>query len=528
VRLHSFLPIALCSALALPLAAQTPATTTAAPVAKSAQSAQSAPAAAPAANTPADSADFKPIPPETKSVTQHAGTFNGRSVHYTATAGNLLIRDESDHPTASIFYVAYTEDGADAATRPVTFFYNGGPGSSSIWLHMGSFGPVRVVTDSPKPTAGPPYQLVANDQSLLDQSDLVFIDAPATGFSRIVGKATLKDFASTDADIHAFDRFIVRFLTEFHRWNSPKYLFGESYGTTRSAGLVSSLAASGVQCNGVILLSSILNYGVRQPGYDTPYISYLPTYAAIAWYHKKVKRTGTMEDFVQQARAFARGPYAAALAQGNHLPPAEFDQTAARVAEFTGLSTRYVKESNLRINPWRFRKELLRDSDRTVGRYDARFLGLDADDAGESPEYDASETGVNGAFVSAFHDYLERELKLTTGDQYFVSGHGIIEVWEFKHVFQEEHYASADTGLDLAFAMRKNPRLRVFSSNGYFDLATPFFATEYDLAHLELPAELLPNITYGYYPSGHMVYLNTDALKQLRKDLGTFYSVGSK
>ena len=522
---YLFLPLALFTALTLTAVAQTTAPAAPATPAAKPPAASAAPAAADD-KKPAE--ESKPIPPETKSATSHTGVFNGHTIHYTATAGNLLIRDENDHPTASIFYVAYTADAADPATRPVTFFYNGGPGSSSIWLHMGSFGPVRVVTDSPKPTAGPPYQLVPNDQSLLDQSDLVFIDAPATGFSRIVGKAALKDLATTDADIHAFDRFIVRFLTETHRWNSPKYLFGESYGTLRSAGLVAALANDGVQCNGVILLSSILNYGVRQPGYDTAFISYLPTYAAIAWYHKKVPQTSTLADWVQQARVFARGPYASALAQGNRIPQAEFDQTAERVAAFTGLSSRYVKESNLRIYPGRFRKELLRDDALTLGRYDARFEGLDADAAGEEPEYDSSEAGISGAFVSSFHDYLERELKVTTGDQYFVSGHGIIDVWEFKHKFEDRQLASANTALDLAFAMRKNPRLRVFSANGYFDLATPFFATEFDLAHMELPAALTANITFGYYPSGHMVYLNTDALKHLRSDLGSFYSAGAK
>jgi len=473
--------------------------------------------------------EIKPIPPETASVTQHDGVFGGRTVHYTATAGNLLIHvgsgEESEKPDGSIFYVAYTEDGADPKTRPVTFLYNGGPGAASIWMHMGSFGPVRVVTDSPSPTAGPPYQLVANPESLLDQTDLVFIDAPLTGFSRAVGKGTLKDFTGTDPDIHAFDRFILRYLTQTHRWNSPKFLFGESYGTTRSAGLVAALQADGVQCNGVILLSSILNYGIRAPGYDTSYISYLPTYAAIAWYYNKVKHTGDFKDWVQSARLFARGPYAQALYAGNKLPSAEFDAMAAKIAAFTGLSEKYVKEADLRVAPARFRKELLRDDDRMIGRYDARFEGWDADSAGETPNSDASETAITGAFVALFHDYLDRELKFTTADTYFVAGPGVIDAWEFKHKAPDgDMQHAADTAMDLADTLRKNPKLRVFSANGYFDLATPFFATEFDLGHMQIPPQLVGNVQFGYYPSGHMVYLNTEALKQLRADLNSFYA----
>jgi len=467
-----------------------------------------------------------PIPPETTSVTAHEGVFGGRTVHYTATAGNLLIRDENDKPNGSIFYVAYTEDGADAARRPVTFLYTGGPGAATFWLHMGSFGPVRVVTDSPKPTAGPPYQLITNPESLLDQSDLVFIDAPLAGYSRAVGNGTLKDFAGTDQDIHAFDRFIVRYLTEYHRWNSPRFLFGESYGTTRSAGLVAALQADGVQCNGVILLSSILNYGIRTPGYDREFISYLPSYAAIAWYFHKVKHTGEMKDFVQQARVFARGPYAQALFAGDKLPPAEFDAMAQRVAEFTGLPVAYVKEAKLRVSPARFRKQLLRGEDeRILGRYDARFEGWDADAAGETPDSDPAETGISGAFIAQFHDYLEHELKFNTAEQYFTSAPGVIGAWEFKHHPADNggQQAAADTAVDLASAMRKNPKLKVFSANGYFDLATPFFATEYDLAHMQLPQELTGNVQLAYYPSGHMVYLNTEALKQFRADLDAFY-----
>ncbi|HMF53305.1 MAG TPA: hypothetical protein VK593_03075, partial [Edaphobacter sp.] len=261
-----------------------------------------------------------PVPPETTSVTKHDITLGGQAIHYTATAGNLLIRDDQDHPNASLFYVAYTQDGADVRSRPVTFFYNGGPGAATIWLHMGSFGPVRVLTQSPEASGPAPYTWVQNDSSLLDKSDLVFIDAPLCGFSRVVGKGTVKNFAGTDQDIQAFRRFIERYITVNQRWTSPKFLFGESYGTTRSAGLVAALQNDGVPFNGVILLSSILNYGIRNPGYDAESIGYFPSFSAIAYYYKKVKATGSLADWIQQAREFARGPYTQALAQGDRLP----------------------------------------------------------------------------------------------------------------------------------------------------------------------------------------------------------------
>jgi carboxypeptidase C (cathepsin A) len=332
-----------------------------------------------------------------------------------------------------------------------------------------------------------------------------------------------------DQDLRAFDRFIQRYLNLNQRWNSPKFLIGESYGTTRSAALADMLGNDGVQLNGVVLISSILNYGVRDGGYDTVYISNLPSYAAAAWYFNKIpNKPADLAAWVEQARVFAAGPYAQALFAGDNLSAAQLDSVAKEVSRLTGLSVDYVKETNLRISPTRFRKEVLREDRKTLGRYDMRFEGVDVDAAGESPSYDASDTGIIGAFVGTLHDYLERELKYESTDAYRPSAETILQ-WDWKHKptssspftpgrDQTQPYVAAD----LASAIRKNPHLKVFSANGYFDLATPFFATEFDLDHMGLEPALRGNVQFGYYPSGHMIYLNVDALRQLKDDLAAF------
>ena len=485
---------------------------------------------------PADENGEKPapIPPEKSSVTHHTMTLGGKQLAYTATAGTLLVRDQDDKPYGSIFYVAYTLDGAEAKSRPVSFLYNGGPGSATLWLHMGSFSPVRIETDSPKATAGPPFNLVENQESLLDKTDLVFIDAPLTGYSRAVGKGTAKDFAGVDQDLRAFDRFIMRYITINQRWNSPKFLIGESYGTTRSAALADMLGGDGIQLNGVVLISSILNYNIENPGSDMPYIGNLPSYAAAAWYFNKVQnKPKSLADWVQQAREFAAGPYATALFAGHNLSDADRDSVAKQVSHFTGLSVDYVKEANLRISPTRFRKEVLRDDRFTLGRYDMRFEGEDVDAAGENPTYDASDSGIGGAFISALHDYLQRELKYETTDSYNPSANTIGE-WDWHHRPTSGGFGRGGQQTapyvagDLAGAIRKNPHLKVFSANGYFDLATPFFITEYDLSHMQLPSELRGNVQFGYYPSGHMIYLNVEALHKLKADLAGFITSAVK
>ena len=486
---------------------------------------------------PSTAAEVLPIPPESSSVTEHELSLDGKALHYAATAGTLLIDDEEEKPYGSIFYVAYTLAGvSDTRTRPVTFLYNGGPGSASVPLHMASVGPVRVVTSSPEASGPAPYQLIPNQYSLLDKSDLVFVDAPGTGFSRPVGKATIRNFAGTDQDVQAFLKFIERYIGVNHRWNSPKFLFGESYGTTRSAALVDALENDGVAINGVVLMSTILNYFTLAPGSDAVFIGNLPTYAAIADHYEKVQHKGKdLTAFLNEVRAYARGPYAEALSQGHNLPAAQVDAVAAKLAGYTGLSQQFIKEANLRVSPVRFRKELMRDQRMILGRYDARFEGTDIDAAGENPGYDPSGTGVSGAFVTAFHDYLDRELKYTSKETYFPHGPNVNQIWDHTHHPPAAGGGGGGRGAapplrdayvagDLADAMRKDPNLKVFSVNGLFDLATPFFITEFDLSHMELEPKLRQNIQFAYYPSGHMIYLNVDALKQLKSDLATFYA----
>jgi carboxypeptidase C (cathepsin A) len=462
---------------------------------------------------------------EVRRVTHHQGVIGGHPLAYTATAGTLTIRDDEGKPTASMFYVAYTLGGA---RRPVTFFYNGGPGSSTLWLHMGSLSPVRVVTDSPQATHNAPFDLVANNDSLLDRSDLVFLDAVGAGYSRPLGDTKLAAFWGTDQDIDAFARGIERYLTLNDRWNSPKFLFGESYGTTRSAGLSYRLQHDGAQLNGVILLSSILNYGRRDPGFDQELINYLPSYAAAAAYHNRLASApGDVPAFLREVREWARGPYALALAKGQDLDDAERQSVARKMAAYTGLSPAYILQSDLRVTPSHFRKELLRDQRLTLGRYDDRFTGLDVDAVGEGPEYDPSDTGITGAFVAAFHHYLTSDLgyetELTYRPTFYQNGLS----WDFRHRSPGARGPGdvnmADVALDLSAAMRENPHLLLYSLNGIYDLATPFFGTEYDLGHMQLDPARRPNVRFAYYPSGHMVYLNPQALTQMKTNLARFY-----
>jgi carboxypeptidase C (cathepsin A) len=432
-----------------------------------------------------------------------------------------------------MFYVAYVADRAkDAPERPITFLFNGGPGSSSMWLHMGSFAPVRVETPTTTTEGPAPFRIVANSQSPIDRTDLIFIDAVGTGLSRTLGKAKGSDFWGVDPDIDAFAKAIQRYLTLNNRWNSPKYLLGESYGTLRAAGLVRTLQERGAQMNGVILLSSILNYGIRNPGYDQIYVAYLPSYAATAWYHNRLpNRPASLEPFLTEVREYARGPYLTALARGDDLPDAERATIAEQLSRYTGLSPAFLIRNNLRVDLGRFRKELLRDQNRTVGRLDARFLGIDVDAAGESPEYDAAEAAIGGAYVGALNSYLFGRLGFHTDLVYRPNFYPEIgKSWNQKHLAPgaERPMPAANTAIDLALAMRQNPHLQVLSLNGYYDLATPFGGVEYDLKHLRLDPALRKNIRFAYFESGHMIYIRPEALAPLKAELDRFWSESAR
>ena len=467
-----------------------------------------------------------PVPPEHGVVTRHSVRIGGRTISYKATAGTLLIKDDKGKPAVSFFYVAYTADNAKGGKRPVTFMFNGGPGSSSMWLHMGSFGPVRVANRGDQPIPPPPYATVANDDSLLDKTDLVFIDAPGTGYSQLVGAAKGKDFYGVDQDAAAFARFITRYVSDNQRWNSPKFLFGESYGTTRSAVLVRLLQEQGMEFNGVVLMSSILDFTVwANTGVDHAFIVDLPTEAAIAWYHNKVpNKPADIASFLAGVRQFATGDYAAALAKGDAITAAESDRIARQLSDYIGLSPTYIREANLRIDPSRFRKELLRDQRRTVGRLDGRFEGIDPDAAGETPDGDAASDAATGAYLASFNQYATTELKYTADRAYLPNNYAVINRgWDWKRVGERARIQSPYVGTDLADAMRRNPHLKVFSANGYYDLATPFFATEFDLGHLGLDPSIHRNIEFGFYASGHMIYFDVAALKRVKADLSRFY-----
>ncbi|MGC1303089.1 MAG: peptidase S10 [Caulobacteraceae bacterium] len=468
---------------------------------------------------------------EVAKTTHHVAEIGGKTIPYEATAGTLTIRDDEGKPVASMFYVAYVAEHHGPATRPVTFLFNGGPGSSSMWLHLGSLGPVRVQTNQPDPTPAAPYHLVANQSSLLDKTDLVFLDAIGTGLSRPLGDTKGEKFWGVDQDIDTFAWAISRYVTMNDRWNSPKFIFGESYGTPRAAGLSYLLQSQGMQLNGIVLLSSILNFGAEDAGYDQNDINYLPSYAATAWYHNRIQnRPADLAGFVQQARDFAHGPYAAALAKGDTISPAEEDQVAQKMGYFTGLSPEFIKRANLRVNLGRFRTELLRDQGDIIGRLDSRFKGTEPDTAGESADYDPISTQSIGPYLGLMNSYLRDELGYQTKLTYRPNYSQVISpAWDWRHQAPGMRRRSqvADLAIDLGTAMRQNPNLKVLSLNGYYDFATPFGGTEYDLSHMEINKTLQQNLSFKYYKSGHMVYLNPEELKLVKQDLVNFYDTAA-
>jgi carboxypeptidase C (cathepsin A) len=441
------------------------------------------------------------------------------------------VRNAKDEPEASIGYVAYTLRGGeagDAGRRPITFAYNGGPGSSSIWLHMGALGPRRVITVDAGPTPPAPYRLVDNAYSVIDKTDLVMIDPVGTGLSHAVGEAKDKDFWGTDPDIESVSRFIAQYISDNNRWNSPKYLLGESYGTTRSAGVVDWLQNNAnMNFNGVILVSVAMDLEAifDYPGNERTFPMFLPTLAAVAFYHHVLPhQPARLEPFLDEVRKYALGDYAAALLKGDALSDAERDAVAARLHEVTGLSVDYVKKANLRVREAQFAQELLRDRHQTVGRLDARFLGVAFDPLAEDSGYDPQSAAISAAFTATFMEYLHGDLKFGQGKTYYVENDTLGPLWDFKHKPANFFFPLpiANTGLDLAHALGYNPNLRVLVLNGYYDLATPFLGTETMINHLLLEPSLRSHIQMKYYQAGHMMYLYEQSLRELKSDVAAF------
>jgi carboxypeptidase C (cathepsin A) len=491
-----------------------------------------APAAKPAEKVdekaPPDRSSKEPPGPE-QSVTQHTVTIGGVLVAYTATAGTLIVRNEKDEPWASIGYVAYVRKGrAEPPQRPISFAYNGGPGSSSIWLHMGALGPRRVITSDAGATGPPPYRVVDNVYSLLDKTDLVMIDPVGTGISRAVGEAKDKDFWTVDADIESISRFIKQYVTDNARWNSPKYLIGESYGTTRSAGVVDYLQTrAGMAFNGVVLVSVALDLGAifAVPGNDRPYPFFLPSFAATAWYHKLLpNRPQELEPWLTEVRRFAAGEYAAALAEGDRISAERRADIIQKLHAYTGLSEQYLDLADLRFSENQFAQELLRGRRTTVGRLDSRFSGISFDPLAKEAEEDPQSAAITAAFTAALLDWYHEGLKFGRGKTYVVTA-DVWRIWDFRHKPPGAPIAFpslTNTGVDLAHAMAFNPNLRVLLLNGLYDLATPFFATESMVAQLHLDKSLRSHTEMKYYLAGHMMYAHEPSLKAFKADVADF------
>ncbi|HEY6449029.1 MAG TPA: peptidase S10 [Acidobacteriaceae bacterium] len=454
---------------------------------------------------------------------------DGKPLPDTALAATVAAaKDPNDAPpTARMFYVAYFKQDANPNQRPITFLYNGGPGSSTVWLHMGSFGPKHVVTEMDTHLPAAPYKLADNPESLLDVTDLVFIDMPGTGFGRLTGKDAGKAFWGIDEDGHAFGRFIQRFLSQYNRWNSPKYIFGESYGTTRSAVLSNLLENEyNIDLNGVILLSQIFNFTTDidgahgNPGIDLSYELALPTYAATALYHHKLPQDHPdLQAFLKEVEDFAMGPYAAALAKGTDLSDADKQAMAAKLHDYTGLPVDYLVRGDLRIAGGQFEKMLQDQSGMTTGRLDTRFSSPSMDPLAEYAEYDPQSAAIGSAYVSLFNQYVRNALKYGDGQTYLPEADFGGTEWDMKH---NGSSMSTNVSIDLAEAMTTNPRLKVLVNGGYYDLATPFYTAFYEDKHLPIADKLGSNIEYAWYESGHMVYVKDSCLKQLHDRVAQF------
>ena len=483
------------------------------------------------------SEDLLPDEPQDQlSITQHSITIDQKEIHYTVTAGTIVLKEEQEKGSksygekakASVFFVAYTLDNTgDTAKRPITFSFNGGPGSSSVWLHLGVLGPRCVETDQQGNLLQPPYRLIENQYSVLDQTDLVFIDPISTGFSRVVQGQEAKQFHGFKKDIESIGDFIRLYTTRYQRWTSPKFLIGESYGTTRAAGLSGYLQERhGLYLNGIMLISSVLDFQTIRfmNGNDLPYILYLPSFTATAWYHNLLDAE-LQVDFHQtlkEVEAFAVGEYTLALMKGKDLPEDERQEITRKLVRYTGLPIDYIERADLRVSIMRFCKELLRAQGKTVGRFDSRFTGLDRDSVGERFEYDPSYTNILGPYTATLNDYLRSQLKFESDLAYEILTDRV-HPWNYD-THQNQYVNVTDT---LRKAMTTNPYLKVFVASGYYDLATPYMATQYTFNHLGLDKSLQQNVSMSFYEAGHMMYVHQQSLIQLKKDLSCFIQLAN-
>lgn len=471
---------------------------------------------------PAPQAALQPTPEEPPVMTKHSVRFGSRTLNYTVTTGFMPIKNREGETEARIFYMAYTLDGApNPKNRPLMFSFNGGPGSASVWLHLGALGPKRVRMQDDGMMPAPPYELVDNEQTWLDQTDLVFIDPVGTGYSRAAKPELNQKFFSLRGDTESVGEFIRLYLSKNERWLSPLFLVGESYGTTRAASLASYLFEKGIAFNGIVLVSTVMNFQTLRfaDGNDLPYILIFPSYAATGWYHKKLSAdllSKPLPEVLREAESFAAGELSAALMKGDRMNQTENQSVIDKFARLTGLDKQFVENSNLRVKLDRFNKELLRAQKRTTGRLDSRFVGINKDAAGEGTDFDPSLTAIRPPYTAAFNDYVSRDLNFKTAAEYYILGGGVTG-WTYN---SDNEYA--DTSDRLRSAMMKNPFMKIFVASGYYDMATPYYAAEYTFANMNLDPVLRKNVSFDYYESGHMMYIEKKSLAKLKRDVTVF------
>lgn len=481
---------------------------------------------------PADTLLYRGFPESPASVTDTV-TIDGESVRYRAEAGTIAISADERTPAARLFYISYTRLDAttgeplEARDRPITFSFNGGPGSSSVWLHLGLFGPYRVsYGDDVGNATPPPYGLVPNAESLLDLSDFVFIDPVSTGFSRVEEEVDASGYHGLEGDIEAVGAFIQQYLSRHKRWSSPKFVAGESYGTTRAAGLAEHLwNRHGVGLNGVMLISSILNFQTLRfgTGNDLPHILFLPNFAATAWYHDQLDdelQSMDVADLVAEVHAFATGDYATYLMRNADADDELRESVTQRLARYTGLSETYVRDTNLRPAMPGFCKQLLRDEGMTVGRLDSRFVGRDRDNAGESNEFDPSYSAILGSYTAGLNELVRERIGFETDLPYEILT-GRVRPWAYGRAGEGQF---VDVAERLRGAMQQQPYLRVYLAKGYYDLATPSAAADYTFGRTFADESLRERVMHRSYPAGHMMYVHAPSRRQQRQDLVEFYT----